>query len=138
MFSPSANLRHQGVLERTSMLITDGRYSGVTKGACVGHVTPEAYEGGGIGALVNGDLLWARLSQRRIDLLDPDAFLVGDLRPLDSPPTEARAALIAERQARIEARKRQVAACNWLDHVTTAELGVVPESVSRRAVLSWP
>jgi dihydroxyacid dehydratase/phosphogluconate dehydratase len=137
MFAPSAYLRHQGVLERTSILMTDGRYSGVTKGACVGHVTPEAYEGGGIGTLVNGDLLWARLSQKRIDLLDMDAFLKGDLKPAAKEPSDARAALVAERLARIEARKRQVAACSWLDHVTTAEKGVVPESVDRRAILPW-
>jgi dihydroxyacid dehydratase/phosphogluconate dehydratase len=138
MFAPSAYLRHQGILERTSMLMTDGRYSGVTKGACVGHITPEAYEGGGIGALINGDLLWARLSERRIDLLDAEAFLTGALQPVSGPPIEARSALVAERQARIEARKSQVAACSWLDHVTTAEQGVVPDSVNRRAVLPWP
>ncbi|HXP98215.1 MAG TPA: dihydroxy-acid dehydratase [Telmatospirillum sp.] len=138
MFAPSAYLRHQGVLERTSILMTDGRYSGVTKGACVGHVTPEAYEGGGIGALVNGDLLWARLSQRRIDLLDLDAFLTGTVTPAASGPGDSRHALVAERLARIEARKAQVAACSWLDHVTTAEQGVVPDSVNRRAVLPWP
>jgi dihydroxyacid dehydratase/phosphogluconate dehydratase len=137
MFAPSAYLRHQGVLERTSILMTDGRYSGVTKGACVGHVTPEAYEGGGIGTLVNGDLLWARLSKRRIDLLDMAAFLKGDLHPVAAAPSQERSTLVAERQARIEARKNQVAACSWLDHVTTAEQGVVPDSVNRRAILPW-
>ena len=44
MFAPSQYLRHHGVVERTSMMITDGRYSGVTKGACVGHMVPEAFE----------------------------------------------------------------------------------------------
>lgn len=137
MFAPSAYLRHQGTLERTSILMTDGRYSGVTKGACVGHVTPEAFEGGGIGALVTGDLLWVRLSERRIDLLDPAAFLEGRLEPLATPPFAERAALLAERQARMERRKWQVAACSWIDETTSAEKGVVPLSVDRRAVLSW-
>ncbi|MBS1156571.1 MAG: dihydroxy-acid dehydratase [Proteobacteria bacterium] len=137
MFAPSAYLKHQGVLERTSILMTDGRYSGVTKGACVGHVTPEAYEGGGIGALKNGDLLWARLSGRRFDLLDMNAFLDGKLEPLETLPLEERAGLIAERKARMDKRKNQVAACSWIDNTTSAELGVVPESVNRRAVLPW-
>lgn len=135
MFAPSAYLRHQGVLERTSFLMTDGRYSGVTKGACVGHVVPEACEGGGIGVLQNGDLLWMRLKEKRIDLLDHAAFLKGELTPAASLP--AREALVRERHERIEKRRNQVAACSWLDHVTTAEKGVVPESVDRRAVLPW-
>jgi dihydroxyacid dehydratase/phosphogluconate dehydratase len=137
MFAPSAYLRHQGTLERTSILMTDGRYSGVTKGACVGHVTPEAYEGGGIGALVTGDLLWVRLSDRRIDLLDRAAFLDGRLAPAAEPPFAERADLIAERQARMERRKWQVAACSWIDETTSAEKGVVPLGVDRRAVLPW-
>lgn len=137
MFAPSAYLRHQGILERTSILMTDGRYSGVTKGACVGHVTPEAYEGGAIGALQNGDLLWARLSQRRFDVLDMNAFLAGRLEPMQAMPLQERAGLIAERKARMEKRKNLVAACSWIDNTSNAEYGVVPESVNRRAVLPW-
>jgi dihydroxy-acid dehydratase len=68
MFAPSQYLRHHSVLERGSILMTDGRYSGVTKGACVGHVTPEAWDGGGVGALQDGDLLWVRLSGRYVCL----------------------------------------------------------------------
>ncbi len=137
MFAPSSYLRHHGTLERTSILMTDGRYSGVTKGACIGHVTPEAFEGGGIGALVTGDLLWVRLTERRIDLLDGRAFLAGRLEPLSAPPLTERAALVAERQARMERRKWQVAACSWIDDTTSAEKGVVPLTVDRRAVLPW-
>ncbi len=137
MFAPSAYLRHQGTLEKTSILMTDGRYSGVTKGACVGHVTPEAYEGGGIGALVDGDLLWVRLGARRIDLLDRAAFLEGRLEPAAAAPLAERAVLVAERQARMERRKRQVAACSWIDDTTSAEKGVVPLAVDKRATLPW-
>ncbi|MCG8511867.1 MAG: dihydroxy-acid dehydratase [Rhodospirillales bacterium] len=133
MFAPSQYLRHHGVLERTSILMTDGRYSGVTKGACIGHVTPEAFEGGDIGALVNGDVLWVRLEQNRIDILDRDAFLTGEKRALKRLPTDDRQDLIAERITRMEERQLQVAACSVMDHVTDAEHGVVPESVDRRA-----
>jgi dihydroxy-acid dehydratase len=137
MFAPSQNLRHHGVVEKTSIMITDGRYSGVTKGACVGHMVPEAYEGGGIGALVDGDLLWVQLSDRRIDLLELAAFLRGDLLVPDQAPMAERADLLAKRHARIEARQLQVAACSMMDNITDAEYGVVPLSVHKRATLPW-
>ncbi|MFA9438283.1 dihydroxy-acid dehydratase [Uliginosibacterium sp. sgz301328] len=138
MFAPSQNLRHHGVLEKTSIMITDGRYSGVTKGACVGHMTPEAYEGGGIGALANGDLLWVRLSDKRIDMLDKTAFLQGQLVARDTDALTERADLVARRKADMEHRQLQVAACSIMDNVTDAEYGVVPAAVSRRATLPWP
>lgn len=137
MFAPSQYLRHHGVVEKTSIMITDGRYSGVTKGACVGHMVPEAFEGGGIGSLANGDLLWVRLGEKRIDLLDREAFLSGQLQVLAAPPFEQRKALIAERQASMEQRQEQIAACSMMDHVSTAEYGVVPMAVHRRAKLPW-
>ncbi len=137
MFAPSQYLRHHGVVERTSMMITDGRYSGVTKGACVGHMVPEAFEGGGIGTLVNGDLLWVRLTDKRIDLIDRNAFLRGEVEPLSAAPFEERKELLAARQAKIENRQHQIAACNVLDNVSTAEFGVVPAVVHRRATIPW-
>ena len=138
MFAPSQYLRHHGVVERSSMMITDGRYSGVTKGACIGHLVPEAYEGGGIGALTDGDLLWMRLGEKRIDLLDQQAFLRGELIPRTTPVTEERSDLVAQRHAQIEHRQRQIAACNIMDNVTHAEYGVVPLAVHRRATIPWP
>ncbi len=137
MFAPSQYLRHHGVVERSSMMITDGRYSGVTKGACVGHMVPEAFEGGGIGALVNGDLLWMRLGEKRIDLLDRDAFLRGEIVPRTTSVIEERSDLLARRQAQIEHRQRQIAACNIMDNVSHAEYGVVPMAVHRRATIAW-
>ncbi|MEN9493389.1 MAG: hypothetical protein RJA63_3838, partial [Pseudomonadota bacterium] len=138
MFAPSQSLRHHGVIEKSSLLMTDGRYSGVTKGACIGHTVPEAFEGGGIGALVNGDLLWVRLSEKRIDLLDKDAFLGGRLAPLETLPVEERRDLIAVRRARMEQRQLMIAASSILDNVTNAEFGVVPMPVHRRATIPWP
>ena len=135
MFAPSQSLRHHGVIEKSSLLLTDGRYSGVTKGACIGHMVPEAFAGGGIGALISGDLLWLRLSERRIELLARDAFLAGEILPL---PLSGRQAIIDERMARMQKRQRRIAACNLLDNVTDAETGVVPLPVHRRASLPWP
>ena len=138
MFTPGQNLRHHGILERTSILMTDGRYSGVSKGACVGHVTPEAFEGGGIGALQDGDLLWVQLDGHRIDLLDREAFLKGETVPTHGEPTEARSALVEARGKRMAHRRLQVAACSLLDHVTDAEHGIVPDAVDARANLELP
>ena len=137
MFAPSQYLRHHGVIERSSIMITDGRYSGVTKGACVGHMVPEVFEGGGIGTLMSGDLLWMRLDQRRIDVIDREAFLSGRIEALPGAPFHERQALLESRQAAIEARQRQIAACNILDNVSSAEYGVVPLSVHRRATIPW-
>ena len=137
MFAPSQYLKHHGVVERTSVMITDGRYSGVTKGACVGHMVPEVFEGGGIGTLMNGDLLWVRLTDKRIDLIDKKAFLDGEIVPLSGAPFEERKELLSHRQAMIEKRQRQVAACNIMDNVSNAEYGVVPMAVHRRATIPW-
>jgi dihydroxy-acid dehydratase len=54
-------------------LITDGRFSGGTRGACIGHISPEAAAGGPIAALVDGDLINIDLDERRLDVqLTPD------------------------------------------------------------------
>jgi dihydroxy-acid dehydratase len=55
MLSTTAALYGQGV--ENIALITDGRFSGATRGLCVGHVGPEAMEGGPIGLLKDGDII---------------------------------------------------------------------------------
>jgi dihydroxy-acid dehydratase len=55
------------------LLITDGRFSGGTTGACVAHVAPEASRGGPIASVRNGDSIRLDLRTRTLDLLvDPD------------------------------------------------------------------
>jgi dihydroxy-acid dehydratase len=49
-------------------LITDGRFSGGTRGLCIGHVSPEAAEGGAIGLLHDGDIIEIDLAARRLDV----------------------------------------------------------------------
>ena len=56
MLAPTSNLMGMG-LGSSVALITDGRFSGGTRGACVGHVSPEAAEGGPIGLLRDGDII---------------------------------------------------------------------------------
>ncbi len=56
MLSTTAALSGQGMGKKVA-LITDGRFSGATRGFCVGHVGPEAYHGGPIALLKNGDVI---------------------------------------------------------------------------------
>lgn len=56
MLSPTSYIMGQGLGESVA-LITDGRFSGGTRGACIGHVAPEAAAGGTIGILKNGDII---------------------------------------------------------------------------------
>jgi dihydroxy-acid dehydratase len=54
-------------LGRSVALITDGRFSGATQGACIGHVTPEAYLGGPIALVEEGDIISIDISEGSID-----------------------------------------------------------------------
>ena len=56
-------------------LITDGRFSGATRGFCVGHVGPEAALGGPIALLKNGDRIVIDADQGTIDMIVPEAEL---------------------------------------------------------------
>jgi len=52
-------------------LVTDGRFSGSTRGPCIGHISPEAAEGGPIALVQDGDLIQYDIPSRRLDLLVP-------------------------------------------------------------------
>ena len=56
MLTPTSMIMGMGLGDKVA-LITDGRFSGGTRGACIGHVSPEAAEGGPIAALRNGDMI---------------------------------------------------------------------------------
>ncbi|MBK9944739.1 MAG: dihydroxy-acid dehydratase [Kouleothrix sp.] len=55
-------------LSGTTALITDGRFSGGTRGLCIGHVSPEAAEGGPIGLIHDGDIVTIDLAARTLDV----------------------------------------------------------------------
>lgn len=67
MLSPTAAIAGMGLSESV-VLITDGRFSGATRGPCIGHVSPEAAEGGPIAAVENGDLIIIDVPRRRLDV----------------------------------------------------------------------
>jgi dihydroxy-acid dehydratase len=56
MLAPTSNIMGMG-LGKSVALITDGRFSGGTRGACIGHVSPEAASGGPIGLIRDGDMI---------------------------------------------------------------------------------
>ena len=68
MLAPTANLMGMGLGDKVA-LVTDGRFSGGTRGACVGHISPEASAGGPIGLVRPGDRIRIDLEARTIDLL---------------------------------------------------------------------
>jgi dihydroxy-acid dehydratase len=70
MLSPTAAIAGMGLSESVA-LITDGRFSGGTRGPCIGHVSPEAMEGGPIAIVKNGDRIMIDIPGRRVDLLLP-------------------------------------------------------------------
>jgi dihydroxy-acid dehydratase len=74
MLAPTSNLMGMGLGDSVA-LITDGRFSGGTRGACVGHISPEAAEGGPIAAVKDGDLISIDIPQRRITLHVPDEVI---------------------------------------------------------------
>lgn len=61
-------------------LVTDGRFSGATQGPCIGHVCPEAYVGGPIAALRDGDIIKIDIPNRRLDVDLTDAQIAERLK----------------------------------------------------------
>jgi dihydroxyacid dehydratase/phosphogluconate dehydratase len=137
MFTPMQRINSNHGLRKLTVLLSDGRFSGVTYGAAIGHVTPEALKCGGIGLLKTGDLLHLGLSERRVNLIDPHAFADGRLEIWDVDLAQLRADLGMERRKLMLERQRRVAATNWLCDVTDASRGVVPRIVAEAATLTY-
>ncbi|NHJ23134.1 MAG: dihydroxy-acid dehydratase [Candidatus Lokiarchaeota archaeon] len=68
---PAAILVGMGLGDSVAM-ITDGRYSGATRGPCIGHVCPEAYEGGPIAIVKDGDIIEIDIENRSLNILISD------------------------------------------------------------------
>lgn len=74
MLSPTANIAGMGLGDSVA-LITDGRFSGGTRGAAIGHVSPEAADGGAIALVREGDQIEIDIPQRKLNLLVDEAEL---------------------------------------------------------------
>ena len=72
MLSPTAAIKGANI---KAALITDGRFSGGTRGLCIGHISPEAASGGEIGLLENGDLIEIDVNKKKINVKVPEEEL---------------------------------------------------------------
>ena len=72
MLNPTAVITGMGLKVG---LITDGRFSGASQGACIGHVSPEAMEGGPIALIEDGDIISIDIPNRKLELLVDEAEL---------------------------------------------------------------
>ena len=79
MLNPTSAIMGMG-LGNSVALITDGRFSGATRGACVGHITPEAASGGLIGVVEEGDIISINIPENKIELLVDEAILAERLK----------------------------------------------------------
>jgi dihydroxy-acid dehydratase len=81
MLSPTSAIMGQGLGDKVA-LITDGRFSGGTRGACIGHVSPEAAARGPIAALNEGDVIQIDLVARSLNVKLSDAEIQSRLDAL--------------------------------------------------------
>lgn len=137
MFTPMQHINANRKLKRIATLISDGRYSGVTYGAAIGHMTPEAKNDGGILYLQTGDLLYLDLRDKQIQFLNEAAFRAGNIEFEFESVKAGRKELASQRQETIKRRARQVAASNRLAGHTDAANGVVPFAVAEEAELDY-
>jgi Dehydratase family len=72
MYFAAAILSVDPVLNSTTAIVTDGRYSGAMRGPCVGHVTPEALDGGPIALVEENDLIELNIPERRLAIVGID------------------------------------------------------------------
>ena len=89
MLSPTSLIAGMGLSDSVA-LITDGRFSGATRGPCIGHVSPEAFAKGPIAAVRNGDRISIDIPARKIELLISDKELrerLDKVQVVDRKPT---------------------------------------------------
>jgi dihydroxy-acid dehydratase len=85
MLSPTSMIKGQGLGKQVA-LITDGRFSGGTAGTCLGHISPEATEGGPIALVKNGDRVLIDIPNRKLTLKVSDAELAERKKAWRKPP----------------------------------------------------
>ncbi len=111
MLSPTSAVMGRG-LGKEVALITDGRFSGGTHGFVVGHITPEAVDGGPLAIVRNGDSVTIDAEKRTIDLGISQGEIRTRLKAWKRPKPRYRRGVLAKYAA----------------HVTTASLGAVTDA----------
>ena len=88
MLYPTSYLKSKG-LGKSCALITDGRFSGGTSGLSIGHASPEAAEGGGIGLVEEGDIIEIDIPQRKINVQLDDQALAARRERMEAKGADA-------------------------------------------------
>jgi len=94
MLSSTAAVVGMGLSESIT-LITDGRFSGGTRGPCIGHVSPEAADGGPIAIVRDGDQIAIDIRRRKLDLLLPSSEIKERLERLKLPEPKVKKGYLA-------------------------------------------
>jgi len=89
MLLPTATIAGMGLSESVA-LVTDGRFSGATRGPCIGHVSPEAAEGGPIAAIKNGDIILIDIPKRTLNVKLTDEEIENRLKSWKSKKPRVR------------------------------------------------
>ncbi len=95
MLGVTALIYGQGMGEKVA-LVTDGRFSGATRGLCIGYVSPEAFVGGPLGLVKTGDAIRIDAAARRMDLLVDDEELARRRKAWTARPPRHRAGALAK------------------------------------------
>jgi dihydroxy-acid dehydratase len=115
MLYPTSYLKSKG-LGKECALITDGRFSGGSSGLSIGHISPEAAEGGAIGLVEDGDIIDIDIPNRRMDLRVDEATLAERRRAQDAKGWQPQAA---------RSRKVSKSLKIYAQHATSAAKGAV-------------
>ena len=94
MLSPTATITGMGLAESVA-LITDGRFSGATRGPCIGHISPEAADGGPIAVLKKGDLIEIDVPRRKLNVKLSNKELKNRLKLLKPKQPKTRRGYLA-------------------------------------------
>lgn len=108
MLQVTAALVGEGLGEHVALL-TDGRFSGATRGLMIGHVAPEAVKGGPISAIQDGDTVVVDLDDRRLDVELPPEVIAARIAAYEPPPAPYDRGVMAK----------------YADSVSSASLGAI-------------
>ncbi|HYK73562.1 MAG TPA: dihydroxy-acid dehydratase, partial [Pseudoneobacillus sp.] len=95
MLAPTSAIAGRG-LDKEVALITDGRFSGASRGISIGHISPEAAEGGPIAFVKNGDLILIDLEARSIELLVDEEVLAQRRQDWKKPEPKIKTGYLAK------------------------------------------
>jgi dihydroxy-acid dehydratase len=110
MLTPTSIIAGMG-LDKEVALITDGRFSGATRGSAIGHISPEAASGGPIGAVKDGDIINIDIPNYKLEV------------ELSDKEIARRVARLPEFESRVKSGYLK----RYVEHVSSASMGAVFE-----------